>query len=294
MVGLPLLQFAGFLFWQAEIQSFIEVLFNGAPKQTIRIMYSNESSDWLNSIVTTPCFQQHIIQTENFDVLTPTYEEMYYLDTYFMLVLMTVNFQSEYESWYDRALNYRENTIWLMDTNINRSLLNYYLTEFPVKGYYYHFIIVDMNDQDGTIQINRYNILEFNDNPTSEIFSHRESRFNQPGALFDYLFKNRFAHFGGHQFIVYGEPDVPKVALVATKPKAQKYVVGSDVSMAIMIGRYLNASIRWITGWENKKKYAKLPIKQRKEFFKLIKPTIELNENYKEKLQCVEFSVDVE
>lgn len=277
MVNLSLLPLIGILSLQMELQSFVDVLLNGVPKQTVRIVHSNETADWVQLIVSAMCFQQHVIEVDNFEAehAETVIENLKFKYKFIMIVLLS---ESMVDLWINvyNSLNPKAKIIWLFNSKLNEAVINAYVIQLQHNLNWHNFVLVDL--QKDLLQINHKNILQ----NYVQVTSHRDKRFQVPGKLLDYLFNNTFTYFDDHLLYVYGEPNAPNVALMVSHTSAEKYVAGSDISLAVMIGRYLNASVRWIAGWEHRAKFSQLPKEQRIPFAKYIYEEIRQKANITE------------
>lgn len=235
------------LLMQIELQSFVETLLNGTPRQIIQVAHSNDTIDL------------GVIESD-----------------YLVIIFMTENYVNQIGNLYTVFEHHsKAKMMWIFNFIMENQDIEYVFDSFHNFLHWYKLVLVHPS-RSGDMLIKKRSIFA----KTVEVMTHRDKRFSAPGALFEEVFKDTFNNnFDGRPFYVYGEPNLPKVALVGNNPSSKKYVTGSDVSLAIMMGRYLNASVEWITGWAHRNKWKQLPIEQRKLFSDFINPTIKWNKN---------------
>lgn len=286
MDNLSLLPFTSFLLLQIEIHNFFATLLNGVYNQSVLLVYNNDTQDMVHLVLSSPCFQKHLVEIENFDIEP---EKIYWkkygaenAHKYTFLTIFLLSAKDEYD-WVNWIQIYAERNpkmkvIWVFNTNMKRSFITGVVTSLAETLRWYHLVMVHFSYPDRLIEIYRKRILH----KSVEIISYRFRQYKKPGVLFKRLFNNSFTHFDGLPIYIYAEPDMPKVTLLGNQPTGQQMVTGSYISLAIMIGRYVNATVNWITGWKQRVSYPSLPKEQKIPFhnfiFKEIHPKNKIHE----------------
>lgn len=228
------------------MQNFTNLLFDGFELRTLVVIHTEDTKYLTDSIASTAAKHRQkllVINLESYefpinDIFRPFDADIV------LLLMMGIRHAALFGKWL-KNYNYlfsETRMMWLFKDCETYDILGYLEMMRDARSLY-NLVILNFNES--TEQLLAYRISTFDDNEIT--INPRDARFRRKkGALFDGLFLRGVYDFQQRPLHVYAEPDVPTVVLFDFK----KWVVGSDVSVAVLIGRYLNASVRFTSFFE--------------------------------------------
>lgn len=286
MHNLTVLRFAATLLLQTEMHNFFATLLNDNEKRTLVVMYIEETKVVTDSIVLAAATHGTKVELINLELdPLPTKRRPHEIKREFifspdvvLLVMLGTRQQQMVTPWLREWHQISPSTkiMWFLPY-ARTDELSLTLPALHTIKFWYNLVLINANARTG--QLMAYRLAIFTKTPT--IVNPRDGAFAAPGAMFDALFIKEYSNFGGLPLNIFSEPDVPTVVFANTKRQrkgSQRWVLGSDVSLAILIGRYLNASVRFYTGFDYPDNYKVKTKEQGQQFKQYMEPTFEVSE----------------
>lgn len=257
------------------MQYFIKVLFNNSDNRTLVVMYTDETENLVGPITMTAAEIPQKILTINLD----TQLEIYRMDgvrNFNRDVILLIMTGSRMELLFNKLLEdftllYTETRIvWLLPNEPMPYINDYLIGLHKFKSWYN---LVYLHFDDASQQLLVHHLQMFGTQSTAE--NPRDSRFLSEGVLFNTLFVQSVNNLNQSLFYIQIEPDVPSCVFAnfkSSNDNNQKWVVGSEVSIAILIGRYLNASVSFTTEFNPDTRQKNITKEQLQQFALHMKP----------------------
>lgn len=268
-----LLPLASLVLLQTEVNFFLDRLLNGVERQTILVIHTNDTSDLANSILRSSTMLQHNYRVENFEFPeNSAYNWKHALSIapeHMLIILIGNDDIVQINNWVHvyAGISPKTKRIFVFRKTVKSSQMEERVRQLADALHWYDSLMVQMNEKSTSISVYRWDISK----NQAMMVDPRDAQFAARGQLFKAMFVKQHSDLKGRPFCVFGEADVPKVAFAKSKKDqlgVQRYVVGSEVSVAIMLGRYLNVSVHWLTGYYNPATYNRIASEQQKKAFK--------------------------
>lgn len=229
-----------------ELQNFIKVLFNSNDSRTLVIMHTKETKNLTDSIAIIAAEQRLKLMLVNMDTQRGIYRmerDRPFSRDVILLIMMGSRHQSLVKKWLaNYSTLYAETRMvwWLPNEFFPQMSQSLFGMHFAKTWYNLVFIHFETRLQQLLIfQLEMFQTQGVSINP-------RDVQFNLMGALYDRLFVKSVNNFHQRELNILSDTDVPSCVYAKfEKTRNTNMVVGSDVSVAVLIGRYLNASIRF-------------------------------------------------
>lgn len=285
MINGFLLPFTGLLVLQVELQIFTNNLLNGVAQRSVAIFHTNDTSDLVNSVLTSAAMVQHTfkvinVQADSINYLEPT---IFTTDSLVFFILghdFEFGYRYQLLSALFSAMVITPNLkmFWMFLDRFSQTESATFLNEMHEFFHWHDSVVVQLTPLE-PICVMRLEPFDKN----VVFIDYKNNQFTVPGVMYKALFVESYTNFNGRPFQVFGELEVPKVAFERKSSDTQKFVVGSDVSMAIMIGRYLNASVYWHS-YVKRDVSEILSNKEYAAFVQFVEPTYNLGDSVVDKL----------
>lgn len=279
-----LLPLASLALLQIELQTFMNTLLNGVAKQTVLIVHSNDTSHLVDIILSASSKLHHNYRVVNFEVDSVNSFRVYHEteinpNHYLMINLMVLKYAKQRRAWLNVYMGVSAKTkmIWMFLDHSNLPQIENRLGRMHNQTNWLNSVILYRDQLLGTLHVLRRLVFK----KTFEYLDTIDNRFAVPGTLFNALFIGSYSTMDGRPFYVFSEPDVPKVALVRNANNQlgeQKFVIGSDVSLAILIGRFMNASICFTTSFDHSPGAVLIQKHNREQFKQFIGPLVDVKD----------------
>lgn len=268
---------AATLLLQVEMQNFVKVLFDGFESKILVVMHTEETKYLTDSIS-----QHQQVQLINLDIQPYRIQikgRQPFARDIVLLVMMGSRQEKMFPKWIlEFRLIYTETRmIWLVQQQMALVPASRALIGFREAYSWYNLVLLNFRVESAKLIAFCMGMFDTQVN----VINHREPRFQVKKSLFDYLFIKSVTNFNQRPLNIFAEADVPKVFFAEPRngsKNQRRMVAGSDVSVAVLIGRFLNASVQMTTGFDAANVYANMTKEQGRQFAMYMEPTFVVGE----------------